>query len=113
MADNALWAKRIGLTLGCAVCFLGAAQVADRLSAKPATPAAPAVAAAPAAAPAIKPAAVPVAAPAQDMSAYRVKSVLEVKRPFTHGDWYWDESTAPASGAHGLARRWAALRLAG
>ena len=106
MARTALWAKRIGLTLGCAACFLGAAQVADRLSAKP-TPV-PVVASAtvtpvanvPAATVAV-PASTPATAatmPPEDMSSYRVKSILEIKRPFAHGDWYWDESAAPASG---------------
>lgn len=104
MADTMIWAKRVGLTLGCAACFLGAAQVADRLSASP-TPAPKAAASAPkprpvaAVVPAPKPA--PAAAPAEDMSAYRVKSVLQIRRPFVHGDWYWDEGQAPAdAGGH-------------
>ncbi len=95
MARTALWAKRVGLTLGCAACFLGAAQVADRLSAK----SAPVVKRGdtPQAAPVPKPQPEAVAAPPpEDMSAYRVKSVLDVRRPFTHGDWYWDEAAAPA-----------------
>ncbi|MES2339392.1 MAG: L,D-transpeptidase family protein [Pseudomonadota bacterium] len=98
MAGTTLWAKRIGLTLGCAACFLGAAQIADRLSAKPGpvTPATPVKAAAPVVEAAAKPAVVPAIAP-QDMSAYRVKSVLDVRHPFTHGDWYWDEKAAPAA----------------
>ena len=93
MATTALWAKRVGLTLGCAACFLGAAQIADRLSAKP-TPA-PVKVVTPAARPAAKPAVVAAAEP-EDMSAYRVKSVLDVRHPFVHGDWYWDEKDAPA-----------------
>ncbi len=99
MAGTALWVKRVGLTLGCAACFLGAAQVADRLSAKPAPVAARAVTPAAAPAPRSEPKPQPVALPApppEDMSAYRVKSVLDVRRPFTHGDWYWDEAAAPA-----------------
>jgi lipoprotein-anchoring transpeptidase ErfK/SrfK len=94
MAYTPFWVKRVGLTLGCAVCFLGAAQVADRLSAKPATP--PVKVAASAARPAPKPALKPGAAPVEDLSAYRVKTVLDVRHPFVHGDWYWDETDAPA-----------------
>jgi len=103
MANTTVWAKRVGLTLGCVACFLGAAQVADRLSAKPAPATAPAPSLAPvrfaatATKPLPKPAALPAAAPAEDMSAYRVKSVLNVRHPFVHGDWYWDESAAPAA----------------
>ncbi len=101
MANGALWAKRIGLTLGCAACFLGAAQVADRLSARSApAPVFASAATTPSATPAVAkpiPAAV-TPTPPEDMSAYRVKSILEVKRPFAHGDWYWDESAARESG---------------
>jgi lipoprotein-anchoring transpeptidase ErfK/SrfK len=99
MAHTIVWAKRVGLTLGCAACFLGAAQVADRLSARQAPASPPSVTPAPVKLAATTPKALPkpaVVAPAEDMSAYRVKSVLEVRRPFVHGDWYWDESTAPA-----------------
>lgn len=103
MANTTVWAKRVGLTLGCGACFLGAAQVADRLSAKSARPSAPASTPAPVGAaaiapgPVMTPVAVPAVTPAEDMSAYRVKSVLDVRHPFVHGDWYWDESAAPAA----------------
>lgn len=29
---------------------------------------------------------------------YRVRRVLEIPTPFRHGDWYWDEDGAPATG---------------
>jgi lipoprotein-anchoring transpeptidase ErfK/SrfK len=35
---------------------------------------------------------------APEPAAYTVKSVLAIKSPFVHGDWYWDESAAPATG---------------
>jgi len=105
MTGRRVWIKRVGLTLGCCASFLGAAHVADRLSATPAEPAK--TAAAPAAvAPASAdkvvgasaPTPQPVALPAPiDPAAYTVKSVLTVKSPFVHGDWYWDESAAPAT----------------
>lgn len=34
----------------------------------------------------------PAAAPAS--TPYVVKSILEIRSPFRHGDWYWDESAA-------------------
>lgn len=102
MASTATWVKRVGLTLGCCASFLGAAHVADRLSAGEGAPQPVATSAAPApvvaaAATDPKPAIQPAAAPAPvDPSAYVVKSVLSVNKPFVHGDWYWDESAAPA-----------------
>ncbi|MFD1787640.1 L,D-transpeptidase family protein [Sphingomonas floccifaciens] len=87
MATTARWAKRIGLTLGCGASFLVAAYLADRMSATPAAVAAPAS----------KSAARSMAVSAPiDPTAYVVKSVLAVRKPFVHGDWYWDESAAPA-----------------
>lgn len=99
MAGTSVWAKRVGLALGCAVCFLGAAQIADRLSARPAPAPAPATVPVPVAKPALTPAAPPAPLPPpEDMTAYRVKSVLQIRHPFVHGDWYWDEQAAPAAG---------------
>ncbi|URW74950.1 L,D-transpeptidase family protein [Sphingomonas donggukensis] len=91
-----LWLARAGLALGCVAAFLGAAQVAERVRAQPEAAAAPKPAslAAPAAKPA--PASKPVAAPLP-ADAYTVRSILPIKAPFVHGDWYWDESAAPAS----------------
>ncbi|WP_326523822.1 L,D-transpeptidase family protein [Sphingomonas sp.] len=100
MTQAVLWVKRIGLTLGCAGCFLGAAHVADRLSAEPAAPAkstAKKAAAAAPSAPKPAPATAPVSTPpVENLSAYTVKSVLPVKKPYVHGDWYWDDAAAPA-----------------
>lgn len=101
MASTATWMKRAGLTLGCCASFLGAAHIADRMTSKDGTARPVATSAAPQpvvpATTALKPAIQPAAAPAPiDPSAYVVKSVLDVGKPFVHGDWYWDESAAPA-----------------
>ena len=40
--------------------------------------------------------AAPIAAQAE--TGYRVRRVLEVREPFRHGEWYWDEDGAPATG---------------
>lgn len=51
-------------------------------------------------APAAKPAALaPAAKPAPPGGGFVIKSILPVEGAFRYGDWYWDESTAPASGA--------------
>lgn len=102
MVSTATWVKRVGLTLGCCASFLGAAHIADRMTTGAGAVAPVATSAAPqpvvATAPAPKPAIQPAAAPAPvDPSAYVVKSVLSVGKPFVHGDWYWDESAAPAT----------------
>lgn len=102
MASTATWVKRAGLTLGCCASFLGAAHIADRMAGSDAAAPPLATSAAPqpvvAAATPAKPVARPAAAPAPiDPSAYVVKSVLTVGKPFVHGDWYWDESAAPAA----------------
>lgn len=106
MAVTSVWIKRVGLTLGCCASFLGAAHVADRLSAEPAKAEAARVSAAPATVAAAKPSTVPApvaqpipaSAPAPFNPAdYTVKSILTIKSPFVHGDWYWDESAAPAT----------------
>lgn len=39
----------------------------------------------------------PIADQAQ-AAGYRVVRVLEIPTPFRHGDWYWDEEGAPATG---------------
>ncbi|HET9510852.1 MAG TPA: L,D-transpeptidase family protein [Sphingomonas sp.] len=101
MASTATWMKRAGLTLGCCASFLGAAHIADRMASEDGTARPVATSAAPQpvvpATTALKPAIQPAAAPAPiDPSAYVVKSVLDVGKPFVHGDWYWDESAAPA-----------------
>ena len=58
----------------------------------------PAVAAAPELAPtSAKAAPMPIAEQAEAVG-YRVKRVLEIPTPFRHGDWYWDEDGAPATG---------------
>ncbi|WP_245858167.1 L,D-transpeptidase family protein [Sphingomonas guangdongensis] len=101
-------AKRVALGAGCLAAFLGAAHLAERAD-RPAVPAAApvterplppelprqALTAALATAAPVAPAPKPVAPlPA----AYTVKSILPVKSPFVHGDWYWDESAAPSTG---------------
>lgn len=47
-----------------------------------------------------KPATVKAAPIAEQAEAagYRVRRVLEIPTPFRHGDWYWDEEGAPATG---------------
>ena len=89
------WGGRIALLVGCVLSFVVAAQVAASLREPAPSPAAPA----PSPAAKSRPAkvAVPAPAPVAD-DAYRVKSVLTIKRPYLHGDWYWDESKAPADG---------------
>lgn len=99
------WGGRIALLVGGILSFLLAAQVAASLR-EPARPAAATPAPPqprPAKAAAIAPAPVPTAPAPAPMpvaadDAYRVKSILTVKRPYLHGDWYWDESKAPAQG---------------
>lgn len=74
---------------------------ATRMISRPVAQALP-VAPAPAAAvraPAAAPVTAPAKAPAAKADPFVLKSVLSIPEgPFRYGDWYWDESNAPAKG---------------
>ena len=81
------------MVAGGVAAFLIAAQVAATINAPKPAPAAVKPVKMSVAKPAPKPAVVPVA------ETYIVKSILPVKSPFVHGDWYWNEAVAPANAA--------------
>lgn len=121
MADDTsgkrgVWVKRGAIGAGCVAVFLVAAQVADRLNTPdaplPTPTATPVAIASPVASPTpvvtelaqpkprVTVAAVtaPEPQPQAQPADYTVKSILKIKKPFRHGDWYWDESAAPKAG---------------
>ena len=71
---------------------------AVRMIANPVVQALPAAAVPAAPSPAAAPAPAPQAAPATRQSGFVIKSILPIEGTIRYGDWFWDESAAPASG---------------
>ena len=69
---------------------------AVRMIANPVVQALPAAAAPVAPIPAAAPA--PASAPAARQSGFVIKSILPIEGTIRYGDWFWDESAAPATG---------------